>query len=130
MKKILFLMAITIMLVGCQSREEKAAELIKQEMFKTLYDFESYEPIETKIDSAFTSIYSDTLALLYANKVKVLFDGIDEAKSDYENAKSSMEIWADSYSTLGRYKFNEARQKVKDYIDKINSTLEVAQHRG
>ena len=38
------------MLVGCQSREEKAAELIKQEMFKTLYDFESYEPIETKID--------------------------------------------------------------------------------
>ena len=84
MKKILFLMAITIMLVGCQSREEKAAELIKQEMFKTLYDFESYEPIETKIDSAFTSIYSDTLALLYANKVKDMFDELDEAKSDYE----------------------------------------------
>ena len=125
MRKILFLMAITIMLVVCQSREEKAAELIKQEMFKTLYDFESYEPIETKIDSAFTSIYSDTLALLYANKVKDMFDELDEAKSDYENAKSSMEIWADSYSTLGRYKFNEARQKVKDYIDKINSTLEV-----
>lgn len=125
MKKILFLMITTLVMTGCKSREEKAAELIKQEMFKTLYDFESYEPIETKIDSAFTSIYSDTLALLYANKVKDMFDELNEAKSDYENAKSSMEIWADSYSTLGRYKFNEARQKVRDYIDKINSTLEV-----
>lgn len=125
MKKILFLMMPALMLTGCQSREEKAAELIKQEMFKTLYDFESYEPIETKIDSAFTSIYSDTLALLYATQVKEMFDELDDAKTDYEIAKSSMEIWADSYSSLGRYKFNEAKEKVNDYINKINNTLEV-----
>lgn len=125
MKNILTLITTAIIFAGCQSREEKVAELIKQEMFKTLYDFESYEPIETKIDSAFTSIYSDTLALLYATQVKEMFDKLDDAKPDYEIAKSAMEIWADSYSTLGRYKFNEAKEKVNDYIDKINSTLEV-----
>lgn len=70
MKKILFLATVVLVMTGCKSREEKAAELIKQEMFKTLYDFESYEPIEIKIDSAFTSIYTDTLALMYANEVK------------------------------------------------------------
>lgn len=123
MKKILFLMAIALMMVGCKSREEKAAELIKQEMFKTLYDFESYEPIETKIDSAFTSIYTDTLALLYANEVSSMFNELDDAETEYESAKSAMEIWSDSYSSLGVYKFNEAKKKVNDYIEKIDDVL-------
>ena len=86
MRKILFLMIFALIMAGCKSREEKVAEVIKQEMFKTLYDFESYEPIETKIDSAFTSIYTDTLALLYANEVSEMFNELDDAKMEYENA--------------------------------------------
>jgi hypothetical protein len=123
MKKILFLATVVLVMTGCKSREEKAAELIKQEMFKTLYDFESYEPIETKIDSAFTSIYTDTLALLYANEVSSMFNELDDAKTEYESAKSAMEIWSDSYSSLGVYKFNEAKKKVNDYIEKIDDAL-------
>lgn len=48
-------MALTAIFIlsGCKSKEEKALEIIKNEMFKTLYDFESYQPIETKVDSAF-----------------------------------------------------------------------------
>lgn len=116
-------MMVAFSLGGCQSREEKAAKLIKEEMFKTLYDFESYEPIETKIDSAFTSIYTDTLALLYANEVKTMFDELNEEKSEYESAKTSMEIWSDSYTSLGIYKYNEAKRKVNDYIEKVNKVL-------
>ncbi len=55
-KKIFGLMAIIIMgafvMSACTSREEKVAETIKNEMFKTLYDFESYQPVETKIDTS------------------------------------------------------------------------------
>ena len=123
MRKILFLMIFALIMAGCKSREEKVAEVIKQEMFKTLYDFESYEPIETKIDSAFTSIYTDTLALLYANEVSEMFNELDDAKMEYESAKSTMEIWSDSYSSLGVYKFNEAKKKVNDYIEKIDKQL-------
>lgn len=123
MKKILFLATVALVMTGCKSREEKAAELIKQEMFKTLYDFESYEPIETKIDSAFTSIYTDTLALMYANEVKIMFDELEKEEAEYESAKSAMEIWSDSYSSLGAYKYNEAKRKVNNYIEKINKTL-------
>jgi hypothetical protein len=48
------------MLFSCSpSREEKAAEIAKSEMIKILYNAGSYEPIETQIDSAFTSIYTD-----------------------------------------------------------------------
>lgn len=123
MKKILFLATVVLVMTGCKSREEKAAKLIKQEMFKTLYDFESYEPIETKIDSAFTSIYTDTLALMYANEVKIKFDELEKEEAEYESAKSAMEIWSDSYSSLGVYKYNEAKRKVNNYIEKINKTL-------
>ena len=123
MKQILYLTLSTLIFVGCKSREEKAAELIKQDMFKTLYDFESYEPIETEIDSVFTSIYTDTLALLYANEANSIFEEMDNAKTEYENARSTMKIWSDSYTSLGRYKFNEAKKTVDDYLPKIDKAL-------
>ena len=50
----------------CKSKEDKANELIKDYMFKNLYDFDSYQPIETKIDSAFHTIYNDSSAIHYA----------------------------------------------------------------
>lgn len=57
MKQIIIMaLAGIFILTGCKSKEEKALEAIKDEMFKTLYDFESYQPVETKIDSAFLSI--------------------------------------------------------------------------
>lgn len=123
MKKALYIALSALIFVGCKSREEKAAELIKQDMFKTLYDFESYEPIETKIDSAFTSIYTDTLALLYANGANIIFENMDNAKTEYENARSTMEIWSDSYTSLGRDKFNEAKQVVDNYLPQIDKAL-------
>lgn len=126
MKKILSFLLVSLLLFGCQSREEKAQELIKQDMFKTLYDFASYEPIETKIDSAFTSIYTDTLALLYANGINEMFEELEDKRVEYESARSAMEIWADSYSSLGIYKFNEAKRKVDEYIEKMDDVLKEA----
>ena len=123
MKQILYLALSALIFVGCKSHEEKAAELIKQDMFKTLYDFESYEPIETQIDSAFTSIYTDTLALLYANEANDIFEKMKDAKSEYERAKSSMDIWSDSYSALGRSNYNKAKQTVDDYLKKLDESL-------
>jgi PBP1b-binding outer membrane lipoprotein LpoB len=50
MKQIIIMaLAGIFILTGCKSKEEKALEAIKDEMFKTLYDFESYQPVETKI---------------------------------------------------------------------------------
>lgn len=126
MKKILSFLLASLLLFGCQSREEKAQELIKQDMFKTLYDFASYEPIETKIDSAFTSIYTDTLALLYANTIKILFENLNDKKAEYKSAKRTMRMWADSSSPLEIYEFNEAKRKVDEYIDRVDDTLKEA----
>lgn len=123
MKNVLSSFLISLLLFSCQSREEKAEELIKQDMFKTLYDFESYEPIETRIDSAFTSIYNDTLALLYANTIKILFENLNDKKTEYKSDKRSMEIWANSSSSLGVYEFNEAKRRVDEYIERVDDTF-------
>lgn len=108
-----------LIFVSCKSKEEKAAELIKGELYKTLYDFASYEPIETKVDSAFTSIYRDSVILAYGYLSRELLDKANEYIDKTKDAQSTMEIWGDSYSSYSISKYNSARQE-------FNSNLELA----
>ena len=117
-KKILLFGIIALLFVACKSKEEKANELIKMELNKTLYDFSSYEPIETIVDSAFTSIYRDSLILSHAYKVQACFELYKEQIAEVNSEISTAEIWSDSYSSYGRKKFNEAREKAQTSLDK------------
>lgn len=124
-KALLCLSIIALILSGCKSKEEKATELIKQEMFKTLYDFESYQPIETKVDSAFTSIYTDSTILSHAYIVKQLLIDVDKCLNEIREAKSTMDIWGDSYSSLSKTKYNDAYEKYKENLEKAQSYIKV-----
>lgn len=126
MKKILlWLPIIAVIFSGCKSKEEKAAELIKKEMFRTLYDFESYQPIETKVDSAYTSIYTDSIILSHAYIAKQLLADVDKCLEEIKDAKSTMEIWEDGYSSLSRTKFNDAYDKYKKNLEEAKSYMNV-----
>ena len=125
MRKILSFLFVFLLLCSCQSCEEKVAELIKQEMFKTLYDFESYEPIETKIDSAFTSIYTDSIIKSYAYIARAFLDDVEENLDKIKDDRNTMEIWSDSYSSLGRSKYNEALKNYGERLDKTKRYMEV-----
>ena len=60
-------------MIGCgQNKEEKAAFFAENEVKKILNDASSYEAVETKIDSAFTSIYTDYEACTAAYKISEL----------------------------------------------------------
>lgn len=54
---------LAIFMAGCQSKEEKAEEFIRNNLSKTLYDFESYQPIETTVTEAKLTMYNDTTCL-------------------------------------------------------------------
>lgn len=125
MKKILFIILSAFLLTGCKSREEKVAELIKQEMFKTLYDFESYEPVETKIDSAFTSIYTDSVIKSYAYIACSLLDDVQEELDKVKDAQRTAEIWRDSYSSYGRSKYEKAYNKMREHLDDVKSKMSI-----
>lgn len=117
-QRILLFGIIALLFVACKSKEEKANELIKEELNKTLYDFSSYEPIETVVDSAFTSIYRDSLILSYAYKIQACLELFKEQMAEVNSEISTAEIWSDSYSSYGRKKFNEAREKALTSLDK------------
>jgi hypothetical protein len=121
MKKVLFLLVAIIALVGCKSKEEKAAEMIKKELFKTLYDFDSYQPIETKVDSAFYSAYTDSMVLKHGYMLNQLIKEINKAVEEVKDAREIMDIWGiDTYSSYGRSKYYEARDKAKEALNKGN----------
>ncbi|WP_288370350.1 hypothetical protein [uncultured Algoriphagus sp.] len=127
-KSVLSLLSILLILVGCKSKEEKANELINQELFKTLYDYESYQPIETIIDSAFTSIYRDSIILDYAIKATASFKLTNEYLQKTQNAQDIMKIWVSGYSTsYGRQKYLEASEEFDEYIKLAETSIEITQ---
>lgn len=106
----LFFVAFVLSLsfVQCKSNEEKALALINEQMFKTLYDYDSYQPVETKIDSAFHTPFNDSINLKYAVYCSVFYEKFDEYMKKVDNAQREAEIWSDSYSSYGKQKFYDA----------------------
>ena len=49
MKKILGTLLLATSFISCKSNEDKACDLIRNVMFETMYDYQSYEPISTTL---------------------------------------------------------------------------------
>ena len=125
--KNVIIMALTAIFIlsGCKSKEEKALEIIKNEMFKTLYDFESYQPIETKIDSAFLSAYTDSVIIKHGYILNEFLKDANEALKEIKEANRDMGIWSDSYSSYGREQNYEAKEKADKGLKKANLYIEI-----
>ncbi len=127
MKKVL-LFLVCVCLFSCQSRDAKISKLIKDEMFKTLYDFESYEPIETsQIDSVFTTIYMDSVVIEQAERILATMDLGNKYMNEVEDHTRTIEIWEDSYSSTGRRKVSKARDELRELVVKLEKTLEIVE---
>jgi hypothetical protein len=123
---LMILLLSTLIFTACKSNEEKVAEVIRNEMFKTLYDYSSYEPIETLIDSAFTKIYRDSTILFYAALIKESIAESSLYLDKMEEANSSLRIWADSYSSYGYSKYKEAKDEFNDSYQRVLEIHETA----
>ncbi len=119
--------------VSCKSKEEKAAELIKTEMSKTLYDFDSYEPVETKVTEAYQTAYNDTSCLKMAMAIAYGLYEADKYLKEAESAQERMDIWgpptyySSSYSDR---KYYEYRDQVKDNMAKMTAAVDVIKEVG
>lgn len=124
MKKLAITLVFLPLLFSCSpSREEKATEIAKSEMIKILYNVDSYEPIETQIDSAFSSIYTNLDVVRAAHDLIEL--NADEKKEQlqrqYNSAKSSAAIWSDSrgWSSYAKEEYRQAKEEMDDYAKKL-----------
>ncbi len=136
-----------ICFVGCKSKEEKAAELIKNELSKSLYDFDSYKPIETKVTVAKANLFNDTTCWNLGATLGYGMQQVVESRERMDDAKDHMAIWgapsyySSSYSDNQYYKYRsqylealseatagilvcqKIAEEIKDTLANIDTTL-------
>ena len=119
MKNLLFFAVAVVTLVSCgKSPEEKAEALIAKSTQITLFKPETYEPVVTKLDSAFAPYDSPLLF----DKVRELYKkslDFDECEDKAKFAKSSMNIWKSSYmSEYAKNEYLESKDEFEEYTEK------------
>ena len=128
MKKCVILLTIfaAFSVTGCKSNEEKANELIRTELSKTLYDFDSYQPIETIVKEAKNTALNNEECWAYA---MVAISFLNDATKDIEKAKNAqeyMEIWGPpTYYSSSRSdrKYYEYKKECNEHLANAERNL-------
>ena len=128
MKRFIFIFSVALLFVSCgQSPEDKANALIKAELRKTLFKPDTYKPIETKLDSAFSPFDDHNLYEKITELAKMASE-IEELDYKMKHAKSSMSIWSGPYSdAFTRNQYSEAKEDYNDAQSKYDKLKEKGQ---
>lgn len=131
MKKLLSLAIFLIsglVMTSCQSNEEKAQELIRDNFFQTMHDFGSYEPIEIIVKEAKQSMYTDADIWKDINALTVVYDGLIRRKASYNvaaessySSKKEIEAKRELFEKHAKV-FDVLYRKVKENEQLIDST--------
>ena len=129
MKKLsILLLLLPLIMVGCKSNEQKAEELIKNELYKTLYDFDSYSPIETIVIEAKQSVYTDTALWAKAKVVSYALNltnkYLEESNDVKERIHSLLRRHRYSYSDEQYYELKKEEEEIKE---KMATSYDLAQ---
>lgn len=127
MKRVLLGVLLATLFVSCsKSLEEKANALIEEDIKKVLYHPETYDPAETRVDSAYAP-FDDPVFYEKTVQLCKLGMSIDECDRKMKNAKSSMSIWSGPYqSAFGKNEYQEAKDKYdENERNKKNAEIKV-----
>ena len=128
-KSLIITLIAILGLCSCgKSKEEKAQEMAANYLKGVLYHFDSYEPLQTKVDSSFVALSTDKEAIELTLNMLKLFNSAQEYADKVERAESSMEIWSPSgYSTAfskGEYRrAKEERDNNQELLDKTKERI-------
>ena len=122
MKHLLFLSTL-ILICSCSSPEDKANELIKKDLRKSLYKPDTYQPVETVIDSAFSPVDSpESFSIM--DQMTLYNQEAEKQKFEMESEESSMSLWSGPYqSELGKTEYKQAKRKYDEAKAKANDYL-------
>ena len=115
MKKYLLFIATAICLIACSdSKEEKAEKLVKKALNSVIVNIETYEPIETTVDSAFAPLESPEVFNFYA-QMPVQMRLYVSSQEKAEDAKRTMSIYSNPYSSYDIERYNSAKEEYEMY---------------
>lgn len=123
-KPLVLLICITLLAISCRSKEERATELIKNELSKTLYDFDSYQPIETTVKEAKQNIYNDSICWTLGAALAYEMQQVSKYVDQYEKAKELMNIWGRPTYYSSAYSDSQYYKHKKEYDDALTKASE------
>lgn len=114
MYRFLFVLFIGILLYSCNSPEDKAKDLIKQNLKESLHDWNSYESVKFgALDSVYTTIEDDRYYLVCYATLILYNEEAEKALDELKTYNYLYSSWADNKR---RVLLSEAEQ----YLDSIN----------
>lgn len=129
-KSVILTIASLVTLSACgPSNEEKAQEMAANYLKGVLFHFDSYEPLETIVDSSFVSLATDEEAIELTLNMLQLIHTANEYSDEIKKAERSMELWQPrGYSTAfsdGEYRrAKEERDKNQQLFDKTTERIQ------
>lgn len=119
------LIVLSALFVCCSKSPEEKIEIMIGELVKNnLYIPESYDPVQTRVDSAFAPYDDPEFREFIVKSSKKLDEAYTELKScefDIESAVSSMETWEDFWYDSHRL-YNKAK---KEYAENVALKSEI-----
>ena len=125
MKKVLYLILVLIVLAACsQSPEQKAEVLIKDSLKKSLYKPDTYKPVDTKVDSAFTP-YDDPKVIEEVNNFISLTNDAMSLEEEIKKYKKKMALWSGpDRSEYSKNEYNEAKEQYESNSKVLDKKIE------
>lgn len=130
MKRVLLAVILVAFCISCsRSPENKANKLIEKDLKKVLYVPESYDPVETKVDSAFTP-FDDPVFVDKTMQLLDLATSIEEYDNNIKEAKSSMSLWDNMGSAFSRNEYQEAKDEYDENTQNRTEAISKAKKLG
>ena len=127
MKKLLFISIVAIFIAACsKSPEQKAEALIKDSLKKSLYKPDTYKPVDTKVDSAFTP-YDDPKVIEEVINFLTLTSDAMSLEEDMKENESDVALWSESSRAMGAYsmiEYENAKEKYESNSKAFDKKLE------
>lgn len=120
-KTISFILLTLLVLSGCNSKEDKIEELIKSDMNVWLYDFKSYEPTQTQIDSAFYNIHGDYNVREKITKLIKLKKEFEELDIETEDLEMSTMMYSGLSSAPAVNMYNKYSKDLSENQEKLKT---------
>ncbi len=106
---------------GC-SKMSKAEALAKQEVVKCLYVPESYDPVETKLDSVFSPGESvETLNLV--DQLLKLENKINDLDSQIREVKDRLSFFPDYHEQFWKNQIDKLNQELSEKLNEYNNLI-------
>lgn len=128
MKKIIYIVLVVTLMAACtQTPQQKAEALVEETVKKVLFKPDTYDPIETKLDSI-VSPYNDPDFYKEVASFSELLTEVPRCENRIESTKKDLNFYDKSFKdSFFKNEYQEAKEKYEKAVNKYENLKEKIQ---